>query len=247
MDFEKLKKMTEIVLEKVKQKYSKVDAKYKYHTYTGAIYYQLSSYVSLRAQVTNVFNIAGNLLKDHNSYFYSIKNLVSNYNLFTLSNAQDALEHILEIIEIEENSEIKIKEMKIFESAEDKLNQAGISFREGEYPSVFNNLNTALELILKDKIEIPTTLKGINTSNVIELLVKEKVYCYQYLDEAKRRVVLIDNKTKHVGYTPSKPECISALKVMEELIFKLKNKEIKISEELRNKIFENLYDKKGKK
>lgn len=240
--------MTELILDKVKKQISETKATYKRtSTPFPLIYYlRLSHFKSLRAQVKNVFNIADNLLPEHKSYFLSIKNLINQYEYYTMPNAQEALEHILEIIDIEETSELKIKELKIFESAEDKLEQASLSFRDEKYSSVFNNLNTALELVLKDKIGIPVTLKGINTSNVIELLVKEKSYCYQYLDEAQKRVTLIDNKIKHTGYSPSPPECITALKAMQDLMSHLKNKEIKISDELRNKIFESLYDRKGK-
>ena len=80
----------------------------------------------------------------------SLKNLIDQYYDYSLQNAQEALEHILEIIEIKESSELKIKDL-IFESAEDKLKQAGVSFREGDYSSVFQILNTALELVLKNK------------------------------------------------------------------------------------------------
>ena len=240
--------MTELILDKVNKQGSNVMKKYN----EGNLYSSLSDnlkihkYISLRAQVKNIFNIADNLLPEHKSYFFSIKDSINKHLDYSLSDAQEALEHILEIIEIEETSEIKIKNLKIFESAEDKLEQAGLSFRNENYPSVFNNLNTALELVLKDKIGIPVTLKGINTSNVIELLVKEKIVCHQYFDEAKKRVTLIANKSKHESYLPSQPECVSALRAIQDLMSKLKNKEIEISDELRNKIFESLYDRKGK-
>lgn len=241
MGFEKLKKITELILEKNKKQISLIkNSSYPIN------YRYLSSHKELRAQTINVLDIAENLLPDNKSYFVNIKNLINNNHFYTLYSAKKALKHIFELIEIEEVSELKIKELKIFESAEDKLEQAGLSFRNENYPSVFNNLNTALELVLKDKIGIPVTLKGINTSNVIELLVKEKTLSYQYFDEAKKRVTLIDNKIKHTGYSPSPPQCISALKAMQDLMSKLKDKEIKISEELRNKIFESLYDRKGK-
>lgn len=240
--------MTELILGNVKQQISETRVEYEKDLDMTPLTtrLRLSRFKSLRAKVKNVFNIADNLLPEHKSYFLSLKNLVNQYDTYSLSDAQEALEHILEIIEIEESSELKIKELKIFESAEDKLKQAGHFFRNENFPSVFNNLNSALELVLKDKIEIPTTLTGINTTNVIELLVKEKINCYKYFDEAKKRVTLIDNKIKHVGYTPSQPECVSALRAMEDLMSKLRNKEIKISDKLRNKIFESLYDRKGK-
>jgi hypothetical protein len=207
----------------------------------------LRYYKTMKARVQNLLSISNETLPDHHEFFKCMYTEIGKeLSSFEIGDAVSVIQHLLNIIDIEKSSELKIKEDKIFEGVEDKLKQASISFRKGDYSSVFHTLNTALELVLKDKVEIPTTLTGINTSNVIELLVKEKVYCYQYLDEAKKRITLIDNKIKHTGYSPSQPECITALKAMQDLTSKLKNTEIKISEELRNKIFESLYDRKGK-
>ncbi len=225
MDLEKLEKMANLVLKKLNS-----------HSYAR---FQINPH--LEVEFKNLMVLASNSLPDYRELFILSYKKVSN-----TSEAKSVVRHILEILEIEKSSALKIKEDKIFEGVEDKLKQASTSFRQGNFSSVFHTLNTALELVLKDKVEIPTTLTGINTSNVIELLVKEKVHCYRYLDEAKKRVTLIDNKIKHVGYTPTEPECISALKAVHELMSKLKNKEIKISEELRNKIFTSLYDRKEK-
>jgi HEPN domain-containing protein len=158
----------------------------------------------------------------------------------------DALEvnsiigHLLEILEMEKISQVKIGETKIFESAEEKLKQAGISFRKEDYTSAIHNLNTALELILKDKVGIPSTITGINTSNVIDLLTKYKVKPHLYLEEARKHVLLIDNKIKHNAYSPSKPDCINGIKAMEELIAKLRNTDLELTEEIKNKIYEGL-------
>ena len=199
------------------------------------------------ARIQNILSVSNKTLPDHHTFFKrTFTEIDEPYSHFAISDAVSVIQHLLNIIDIEKSSEIKIKEDKIFEGAEDKIKQASTSFRKGDYSSVFHTLNTALELVLKDKVEIPTTLTGINTSNVIELLVKEKADCYQYFDEAKKRITLIDNKIKHTGYSPSQPECITALKAMQDLTFKLKNKEIKISEELGTKIFESLYDRKEK-
>ena len=66
-----------------------------------------------------------------------------------------------------------------------------------DYPSRMNNLNTALELILKDKLAIPPTIPQINTSNVIDVCIKYGVCPGDYLSEAKKHVCMIDNKVKH--------------------------------------------------
>jgi len=84
------------------------------------------------------------------------------------------------------------------------------------------------------KVGIPTTITKINTPKIIDVLVKHKVEPYLYLAEAKKRIVMIDNKIKHQGYLPSKIDCIHGIKAMEEVISKFRTKEIK------NKIYEGL-------
>lgn len=95
-------------------------------------------------------------------------------------------------------------------------------------------------MILKDKVGIPTTITKINTSSIVEFFAKYKVEPYLYLKEVKKRVVEIDNKIKHQGYSPSKIDAINGIKSMEELISKLRNKEIELTEEVRNKIHKGL-------
>jgi hypothetical protein len=106
--------------------------------------------------------------------------------------------------------------------------------------STFHNLNTALELVLKDKLGIPATITGINTSNIMDVLTKYKVEPYLYLEEVRKHVLVIDNKIKHQGYCPSKIDCINGIKAMEELIAKLRNTDIELTEEIKNKIYEGL-------
>lgn len=158
--------------------------------------------------------------------------------MLQVQQARSVVEHLLEIVEIEKTSEKKTKEMKVFEGANEKLKQAALSFRKEDYTSTFHNLNTALELVLKDKVGIPTTFTKINTSNIIDVLAKYKVEPYLYLTEARKRVLMIDNKIKHQAYSPSKTDCINGLKAMEEAISKLRDKELKLTEEIRNKIYE---------
>jgi hypothetical protein len=130
--------------------------------------------------------------------------------------------------------------MKIFESADEKMKQAGLSFSKEDYSSTFHNLNTAFELIIKDKVGIPTTITKINTANIVEVLIKYKIEPHLYLNEVRKRVIDIDNKTKHQGYLPSKIDAINGIRAMEDLISKLRNKELVLSDEVRNKICEEL-------
>lgn len=56
-----------------------------------------------------------------------------------------------------------------------KIRSAGESFLKGDHSSTMNNSNTAAELMLKDKLDIPTTITKINTSNILDLLISEKI------------------------------------------------------------------------
>jgi len=222
MDIKKLEKMIEIVGINLS----------KYSASSSLLYHD-----ERRAEVANLMSFAIRALPEHKAFFASIKNSI--YGL-RVHEVYEAIDHIKALLKIEKESEMKIKELKVFEGASDKLKKANLSFRKEDYTSAFHNLNTALELVLKDKLGIPTTLTKINTSNIIDILVKHKVEPYLYLVEARKHVLLIDNKIKHIGYSPSKIECINGIKAMEELISKLRGKEVKLTEEIRNKIYQGL-------
>jgi hypothetical protein len=115
-----------------------------------------------------------------------------------------------------------------------------LSFRKEDYNSCFNNLNTALELVLKEKLRIPLTITKVNTAKIVDILVKHKIQPHLYLSEAKKHITDITNKIKHSGYIPSKSDCIFAMKAMEELFAQLKMTEMELSKEVRNKIHEGL-------
>jgi len=193
------------------------------------------------AEFRNLIRLCSKQLPEHDEYFTHIYDSVDAiFPIFTLRDAHSTVVHISRILEIQESSESKIKEMKVFESANDKLEQAVITFRKDDYTSTFHNLNTALELVLKDRLGIPVTITNINTLRIIDILVKHRIQPYPYLSEAKKRIVMIDNKAKHQGYSPSKIDCINDIKVMEELISRLRDKEIRLTEDIRNKIYEGL-------
>lgn len=221
MDLEKLEKMAKIIAEDLKGTHS----------------LSFGDYRTKKAEFRNFIVLASKALPDHDAFFKTVSEELAN---FDFTDAKQAVRHILAIIEFEKASESKTKEMKIFESADEKMKQSAFSFRKEDYPSTFHNLNTALELVLKDKLAIPITITKINTSRIIDILTKHKVELSLFLSEVKKRVVLIDNKIKHQAYSPSKIDCISGIKAMEELISKLRDKEIRLSEEVKNKIYEGL-------
>lgn len=220
MNLEKLEKLARLVLAELPN--SSGDLMYNRHLATRFMNLMVVAQKSL-PEYEELFNIA-----HKNTYDLNI------------NQAHSIVEHLLEILEIEKASEENIQRMKVFESAEEKLKQVSISFRNDDYTSTFNNLNTTLELVLKDKIGIPLTITRVNTSNIMDVLTKYKVEPYAYLEEARKHVLMIDNKIKHQGYCPSKTDCINGIKAMEELIAKLRNADMKLTEEIRSKIFEEL-------
>jgi hypothetical protein len=236
MDLEKLETLAKLVLSELENLVSK--------GYGG---YRLSIYSATEIKFKNLLNVAAKTLPEHLELFtqayQKINTKYSYYEDLTTNGAKMLAEHLLEIIQMEKASQTKIRDMKIFESAEEKLKEAGLCFRKDDYPSTFHSLNTSLELVLKDKLGIPTTITSINTSTVIDVLVSQKIEPYRYLTEVKKHILTIDNKVKHQGYTPSKIECINgmkAMKAMEDLISKLRDKEIEIPEDVRKRIFEGL-------
>lgn len=221
MDLQKLEKLAKLVLADLQNEYG---SEFQYHP-------------NLATKFMNLMAVAHESLPEYKELF---KSAYERTRLFSSRQACSVVEHLLQILELEKNSETKMEQMKIFESAEEKLKQVNTSFRRDDYTSTFHSLNTALELILKDKLGIPATISGINTSNVMDVLTKYKVEPYPYLEEARKHILVIDNKIKHQGYCPSKTDCINGIKAMEELIAKLRNTDIELTEEIRNKIYEGL-------
>jgi len=191
MDLEKLEKMAKLVLKDLPSYGSTSHLKY---------------YPAREAEIRNLMCIAAEALPDHYAFFRHVFEDSHNLNI---GNAVSATVHLLKIIEIEKASETKIRKMKIFDSANEKLKQAGLSFRNDDSASVFHNLNTALELVLKDKLGIPTTITGINTSNLIDIWVKYKLEAHLYLTEARAAYVwLWHNSHTIINSGHSKDACM---------------------------------------
>lgn len=242
MNLEKLEKMVNVVIGDLLVEDGKREPKRdSYGNYSGGRTKELRFIPQMEARVKNLMNVALKVLPDHQDLFTITYNQINaKYRQLKISDAISVLRHLLEIIRIEKIGEEKIQAMKIFESAEEKMKQVNLSFRKGDYNSCFNNLNTALELVLKEKLKIPLTITKVNTAKIVEILVKHKIEPYLYLSEAKKHITNIANKIKHSGYTPSKSDCIFAIKAMEELFAQLKATTMELSEEVRNKIHEGL-------
>ena len=133
--------------------------------------------------------------------------------------------------------EISIEEKGTFlTSAKEQLTQAGIAFEHEDYPGVSNKLNTCIELALKDVLGIPTTIKGIKVSNVIEIMIANKIGPIEYLKEVKKHV-LMDNFVKHQGMRIIEARAGNAIASSENLLKKLPKEPFKIPEEIKEKIW----------
>jgi HEPN domain-containing protein len=193
-------------LEKIAEIFSNDILKEKFYRTSNSMYYP-----QLEAKSKNLLLVTNLTLPEHTELFSDIYQRVKLVEL-TLVEGKSIIEHLLQLIEIERATDNKVKGMKIFEGAEEKLEQASTSFRNGDYPSTFHNLNTCLELVLKDKLGIPTTIKGINTSNTMDILTKYKIEPYLYLEEARKLILVIDNKIKHQVIPQQKLKALMALK-----------------------------------
>lgn len=200
-------------------------------------YFNLSSYPILFSKFKNLLYLAVKELPEHVVFFESEGKRIDST---TTDDAVEICDYILELLELKTSSEEKIDERKIFHGAEDKLKEAGVSFSKDDKSSVINNLNTCIELALKDKLDIPTTITKINTNKIIEICIADGVGPVEYLKQIKKHVLEIDNRVKHIAYSPSKKDCIDAIKATEDFLQKAKEHPFNITAETRDKIYSGL-------
>ena len=183
----------------------------------------------------DILNNARKLLPDNESY---ITKLILEYNQGYPIRTQfinDCLNYILRLISI--NYSTVVENKKILQDAEDKLLEAGISLEHEDFTSVINNLNTATELALKEEIDIPLTIRGIDTRNIIEICIAQEVGPKEFLQELIKHVLEIDNKIKHQGYKADQKDAINAISAFEGFLKRIKKTQFNVSEEIRQKIF----------
>lgn len=197
-------------------------------------YVQLKSHSTLFSKFINLISIATKELPEHKVFFNS--EWAERYSI-NVSDAAEFCDYILELLELKTRSEKRIHERKIFQEADDKLKEAGVSFSKGDSTSVINNLNTCIELALKDKLDIPITITKINTDKIIDICMAHKVGPVEYLKEIKKHVLEIDNKIKHQGYSPSRKDCVDAIKATEGFLKKAKKYSFKVKGEIKEKIY----------
>lgn len=161
-----------------------------------------------------------------------------------VNRASDVCDYILRMIEIENEFERDAESGSIFSSAEDKMKEALLSFKSGDFSGTIGSLNTCLEIALKDKLKIPTTVKQINTLNLLEICAKHKIWQPEFLAQAKKHVLDIDNEIKHRALKAEKKDAILALKSMEDLMGEMKKADVAVADEVREKIYSLLEERK---
>ncbi len=238
--FDKLEKLGEGLLSELEKKLRNENALRSLSPYPPQDKFGILAIrnVALYAKIANFVNLAEKSIP--NDTF--LKTAWMNWQIGggDTEEAVAIVKHTMELIGFEKEIRAKIEAGKLFDTAHDKLEQATKIFQEGDekkYPSVLDSLNSALELMLKDKLEIPVTLTNVNTAKIVDILVSNNIGPTMYLSEAKRHISSIDNQTKHEAYRPTKVDCIKALKAAIDLETKLKNVEIKLNDEVRNKIY----------
>lgn len=193
------------------------------------------------AEMKGIIDKAMQALPEHRTFFANVRrDTIWTGTTWSVTEAISILEYIMKLENLQRKVDTERQSGKIFATAEEKIKEAALSFSRDDYGSVINNLNTALELALKDKLGIPSTITKIRTGRIIDIMIANKVGPYRYLAEAQKHVLLLDNKVKHQGYQPSKTECISALKSTEDLVFKLRSHRMKLPKEVQDTVYESM-------
>jgi len=195
--------------------------------------YLKDSYI-LNSKFDYILDFAKKEMPDIGSFLLTMK---TRPFYFVVREAIQCCKYIIDLLDIEDSLKMNIERGDIFQGARDKLDEASVCFRRDDYSGTINNLNTCLELILKEKFSIPTTIKKINTAKIIDLAIKYDIGPTKFFSETGKYVTEIDNKIKHMGYSPSKQESIHAIKIMEELIINFDKYQITLTEEIINKIY----------
>lgn len=151
--------------------------------------------------------------------------------------ANQILDNIAEFIKYEQEAETAVQHKGALASAEEKERDAARSLEKEDYAGVIHNLNAALELVLKDQLNIPSSIAKISTSKMMRILVSNKVGPYMDMDEVSRHLLRFDNEGKHRAYPPTKTDCIRAMKSVQDLFAKLRAQPLRLEEDLQNEIY----------
>ncbi|MHB1830737.1 MAG: hypothetical protein ACYCO0_05080 [Candidatus Micrarchaeaceae archaeon] len=180
-------------------------------------------------------------LPNHATFFNKVLfELQHNSSHYKLTYAKEAIDYIIDMLLLEEGFKGKSEDLKLFKSADDKIKEAAVGFKEQDWNGSLNDLNTALELLLKERLSIPSTITDIHTGWIIDFLVKINKGPTRFLTEAKNKICRFDNKVKHTGYSPDKIDCVNAIKAIEELRRELESSKINLTADEEKELFKGI-------
>lgn len=183
----------------------------------------------------NLIVLCGGHLEEHETFLNHSYGIRNKKDIFS---SLSYLELLFDLVE-KQNSKSKKNGSSFLYEAREKWEQACVAFNRGDYPGVSNNLNTCIELALKDVLDIPTTIKGIKTSNLIDIMIADSVGPVAYLKEVKTHV-LMDNLVKHQGLSPVEYRSGMAIKATDNLLKKLPSNPIALSQATSEKIWKGI-------
>jgi hypothetical protein len=195
------------------------------------------------AKIADLVEIASKALPEHDGFFKRFKKqFLMNfpYDVIQPSIVEGFCDYVIELIDAERMAGQKEKEGKLFLSADDKIVQAGKAFRREDRTGVFNELNTAVELMLKKKLGIPITIKKINNAKILDVLIAEGIGPGDFL-KAVRKCLCLTGDVKHRAFNPTEQQCVLALASVEELRRELEKAPIGLPEKVKEKIFTREY------
>ncbi len=204
-------------------------------------YRALHNFPLQHSKFVSILGQAGGFVESIGFFLESIHKEIETVQV---SRAGEVCEYMLKMIDIEMDVEKDMASGSIFHTVDGKMEEAALAFRNGDFSGAIGSLNTCLEIALKDRLKIPSTIKQINTLNLIEICAKHKIWQPEFLAQAKKHVLDIDNEIKHRALKAEKKDAILALKSMEDLMGEMKKTDVAITDGVREKIYSLLEERK---
>ena len=155
------------------------------------------------------------------------------YDGFIDSNNFDIfLDYLLRLVKRDLDAEKnKYDKEKVFLTANERISEAGKSFRQENYPSCISNVHVAVEIALKEKLKIPPTIKEIKIGPLIGHCIRQNVFpdLKLFLKDLHSKANIVDNDFKHQSYNPKRSEAFEALSLGEKFISEIEKTEPKLA------------------
>lgn len=179
-----------------------------------------------RAEFRDVFNFAEDLLPEYSNFISSGIGKSEEAYIF-LNDSLKYMKKLREFIKLKISLEENIEDRKLFLGADEQYRSAIEYFSNDKNKNnlgpVFSFLGTAIDLVLKDKLDLPSTLplKENNVKKMLDIIGKHTslgIFC----NEIYKNVYDLRSKVGHDGFNPTPKQTINALKLTEDFIRKIK-------------------------